>query len=201
MFNIQIQMVFSYYICNKKPNLIITHIMTVSLCPVHMWCISGCFFCVCLIIRVCTLNMRVSVWTTHSASMCTQQVSFPDSPVRRWFLFWEPSPQWHQLPPTHQPSPWNRTKTFLAHREGEHHAWHIYRRGLCAPLLSYPPPPPSSSSSSSFSRAVFVQPPALFTRSSKSFSDFHGCSTLGLACSLYLFQPRSLSLLFRLLFH
>lgn len=85
---------------------------------------------------VCIRNMCVSVWTTHRASMCTQQVSFPDSPVRRWFLFWAASPQWHQLPPTHQRSPWHRTKTFLAQGGeggGGHHAWHIYRRGLRSP--------------------------------------------------------------------
>lgn len=70
--------------------------------------------------------------------MCTQQVSFPDSPVRCWFILWEPSPQWHQLPPRHQPSLWHHTKTFLAQREGEHHARHIYGRDLCsAPLFSY----------------------------------------------------------------
>ena len=99
------------------------------------------FFCGFDNTNLCTCHMCVSVWMIHSASMSTQQVSFPDSPVRRWFFFWEASPQWHQLPPTHQPSPWHHTKTFLAMREGEHHAWHIYRRGLCFPLLLYPPSP------------------------------------------------------------
>lgn len=32
------------------------------------------------------------------------------------WLFWEPNPQWYQHPPTHQPSPWHCTKTFLAER-------------------------------------------------------------------------------------
>lgn len=38
---------------------------------------------------LCSCNMCVIVWTIHSASMCTQQVSFPDSSVRRWLLLWE----------------------------------------------------------------------------------------------------------------
>lgn len=114
--------------------------------------------------RECT-----GVWTTHSASMSAQQVSFPHSPVRHWFLFWERSPKWHQFPPRHNSSPWHRTKTFLTQRE-EHHAWHIYSRGLCSTLPSSLTPP--------FSQLMFAQPPALFTASSKSFSDFNGSGSL-----------------------
>lgn len=72
--------------------------------------------------------------------MSAQQVSFPHSPVRHWFLFWKRSPKWHQFPPRHNSSPWHRTKTFLTQRE-EHHAWHIYSRGLCSTLPSSLPPP------------------------------------------------------------
>lgn len=81
-------------------------------------------------------------------------------------FFWDPSPQWHQHPPTGQPSPWHRTKTCVAGR-WEGIMLDTFIGGDCGPRWCPAPLPHLLQSRP----AVFVQPPALLTRSSKSLSD------------------------------